>query len=544
MPLLSKIAGRTLRLPAPLTRAPSVERDVPITMDDGVVLLADRWTPGAASDRPAPTVLVRSPYGRRGAFGFLYGRLLAERGLQVLVQSIRGTFGSGGEFDPFDERADGLATLRWLRAQPWHEGPVGAIGPSYMGLVQWAIADELDALAPSVTASQFRGMAYGSGSLALDTTLSWLLVLQMQERRLGPLLVAHGLRRTLPSAFDHVPISELDERAFGAPVGYFREWLEELAPDSPYWTARDFSSTVGDVRAPVQLTGGWHDIFLPWMLEDFRALRAAGRPAQLIVGPWTHTSPGMTGVSLREGIGWLRAHLLGDRRMVRDTPVRIYVSGAGRRWVDLPAWPPPHARRHRLFLQPGGRLADAPPPGRDVAPSRYRYDPADPTPALGGPILLERRPVRDNRELEARPDVLTFTTEPLAADVEAIGPVEAEVHLRSSTGHVDVFVRVCDVQPDGASLNVCDALVRLTPEEPARDADGVAPVRFELWPTAHRFGAGHRIRVQVSSGAHPRYARNPGTGEDPARATRLVASEQEVLHDAAHPSAVTLSVVP
>ena len=533
--LLSEISGRLLRLSGAADRELVVERDLPVTMDDGVVLLADRYAPRGAER--APSVLVRSPYGRRGAFGFLFGRLVAERGLQTVVQSIRGTFGSGGRFDPFNERADGLATLRWLRAQPWHKGPVGTIGPSYMGIVQWAIADELDALAPSVTASQFRGMAYGGGSIALDTALSWLLVLQVQEQRLAPLLLAHGLRRTLPRVFDHVPIGELDERAFGSAVPYFREWTEQMSPDSPYWAERDFSSAVGAVRAPVQLVGGWYDIFLPWMVEDFRALRDAGRHPQLIIGPWTHTAAGMTGASLRHGIGWLRAHLLGDARMIGDAPVRVYVTGE-RRWRELSDWPPPDTAERTLHLAPG-RLTDAP---LASEPSRYRYDPADPTPALGGAMMLEQRPVRDNRPLEARADVLTFTGDPLAADLYALGPVHADIRLRSTRRDTDVFVRVCDVHPDGASLNVCDGLIRLTPDEPARDGDGIAAVRFELWPTAHRFRAGHRIRVQVASGAHPRYGRNPGTGEDPMRATRLVAADQEVFHDAERPSAVTLTV--
>ena len=530
--LLSEISGRLLRLPAPATRELLVERDLPAAMDDGVVLLADRLAP-PGTDR-APTVLVRSPYGRRGAFGFLFGRLVAERGLQVLVQSIRGTFGSGGRFDPFNERADGLATLRWLRSQPWHAGPVGTLGPSYMGIVQWAIADELDALAPSVTASQFRGMAYGGGSIALDTALSWMLVLEVQERRLAPLLLANGLRRNLPRVFEHVPIAELDERAFGSQVPYFREWTEQMSPDSPYWDERDFSSAVGDVRAPVQLVGGWYDIFLPWMVEDFHALRDAGRRPQLIIGPWTHTAAGMTGASLRHGVGWLRAHLLGDRGMVSDAPVSVYVTGE-RRWRELTDWPPPGTTERTFHLAPGARLSGAP---VDSEPSRYRYDPADPTPAVGGAMMLEQRPVRDNRPLEARADVLTFTSDPLDADLDALGPVHADIRLRSSRGDTDVFVRVCDVQPDGASLNVCDGLIRLTPDEPERDDDGIAAVRFELWPTAHRFHAGHRIRVQVSSGAHPRYARNPGTGEDPIHATRLVASDQEVFHD----SSVTLTI--
>jgi uncharacterized protein len=132
---------------------------------------------------------------------------------------------------------------------------------------------------------------------------------------------------------------------------------------------------------------------------------------------------------------------------------------------------------------------------------------------------------------------------PMQANVDLIGPVRADIRLRSSLDHTDVFVRVCDVHPDGTSLNVCDALVRLTPGAPPRDDDGVASVGFDLWPTAHRFGPGHRLRVQVSSGAHPRYARNPGTGESPVTATRLVAADQEVFHDPERPSSVTVSVV-
>jgi putative CocE/NonD family hydrolase len=540
VPFLSEIAGRVLRLPRPATREVEVSRDLPVIADDGAVLLADRYAPAGAGR--APTVLVRSPYGRSAAFGFLFGRLLAERGLQTVVQSIRGTFGSGGTFDPFNERADGLATLRWLRAQPWHEGPVGTIGPSYMGIVQWAIAPEVDAMAPSATASQFRGMAYGSGSIALDTALSWLLVLQVQERRLAPLLLAHGLRHTLPRAFGHMPIGDVDERAFGTEVPFFREWLEQLAPDSPYWAERDFSSRVGDLRIPVQFTGGWYDIFLPWMLEDFHALRAAGQRPQLIVGPWTHTSPGLLGVSLREGIAWLRAHLLGDARMVREAPVRAYVTGE-RRWRELDDWPPPGALERTFYLRARGGLSGAAPADSD-APTRFRYDPRDPTPSLGGATLLERQPVRDNRPLEARDDVVTFTSEALDEDVVALGPVHADIRFRSSRADTDVFVRVCDVQPDGASLNVCDALVRLTAGAPERDADGVAAVRFELWPAAHRFARGSRVRVQVASGAHPRYARNPGSDEDPPRATSLVTADQEVFHDAERASAVTLTVLP
>ena len=541
MTLLSEIAGRTMGLPAPRTRAVDVEHDLPAVMDDGVVLLADRYVPRDCG-RP-PVVLVRTPYGRRGAVGLIYGRLIAERGFQVVVQSVRGTFGSGGQFTPFDERADGLATLRWLEAQPWCEGPIGMIGSSYMGLVQWAVATDpaIGALAPAITASEFHSQAYAGGAISLDTALSWTLIIAAQERRAAPVRLVLGLRRKLPKLLDELPLGEIDSLLAGEELPFYREWFTQTAPDEPYWAARNYSADVGRVTAPVQLVGGWYDIFLPWLLADHASLQAAGRAPQLVIGPWAHTSTGLLNTSLREGLAWLRAHLLGDDRSLHRAPVRVWVGGEDR-WRELETWPPPQARPYALYLQPGGGLAPQAPPA-DAEPDRYRYDPRHPTPAVGGPVLLARQPVADNRALEARDDVLTYTTAPLEQDVEAIGPVSADIHFRSSLEHTDVFVRVCDVLPDGPSLNVCDALVRLQPGAPAAEADGSRRVHVDLWPTAYRFRAGHRIRVQVSSGAHPRYARNPGTGEDPATATRLLPADQEVLHDAAHPSSVTLAVV-
>ena len=524
MSLPSEVLGRTLRLPAPRTRDVVCEADLRVPADDGAVLLADRWVARDAGGLAQPTVLVRSPYGRRQLFGLLFGRLLAERGLQVVIQSVRGTFGSEGDFSPFDERADGLATLHWLRAQPWHQGGIGMIGPSYLGLVQWAVApeagDDLAALAIQVSASQFHGQTYAGGSLSLETAASWLVLVALQERRFAPLAMLRGLRR-LPAVLD-APLEELDARATGAEVKWFRAALESTQRSDPYWVARDFARGVAEVAAPVQLIGGWYDIFLPWMLEDFAALEAAGRTPQLVIGPWTHTAPGLLGTGLREGIAWLRAALLGDDRAVQRAPVRILVTGerSGGGWRDLATWPPPSLGERRLWLRAGRALADRPPEAEGS--DGYRYDPADPTPSLGGPVLLAREPVVDNRALESRPDVLTFDGPLLPATVEAIGPVRVELHVRASAPEVDLFARVCDVDDDGVSRNVCDALTRAAPGR----------VAFDLWPMAHRFAAGHRIRLQVSSGAYPRYARGPA------------AVDVEIVHGPEHPSALVLPAAP
>jgi uncharacterized protein len=554
--LASEILARQMRLPRPQTRDVVCRRDLRVPMDDDVVLLADRWVMREDADRPRPTVLVRSPYGRRQFVALLFGRLLAERGLQVVIQSVRGTFGSGGSFSPFDERADGLATLRWLRSQPWHAGPVGTLGPSYLGFVQWAIAadagEDLAAMSIHVSASQFHGQTYAGDSLSLESAASWLVIIAMQERRLAPLALGRALRG-LTGLLSELPLGELDARATGAPVPWFREAFASPGREESFWMRRDFSARVPEVTAPVQFIGGWYDILLPWMLEDFAALQAAGRAPTLLVGPWAHTSPGLAAAAERAGLAWMRAHLLGDRRLVRSSAVRVMVTGerSGGGWRDLACWPPEEAAPHSLYLRAGFALRDTPDAGAGGAARAeagpgdgYRYDPADPTPSLGGPILLSREPVVDNAPLEARDDVLVYTGPLLERTVEAIGDVWAEVWLRASSPHFDVFARVCDVDAAGVSRNVCDALVSVAPGRYERADDGAWHVRLRLWPMAHRFAAGHRIRLQVSSGAHPRYARNPGTGEPPAAVTAqtLRAVDIEVLRDSAHPSRLVLPV--
>ena len=283
---------------------------------------------------------------------------------------------------------------------------------------------------------------------------------------------------------------------------------------------------------PTSFVGGWYDYFLPYTLEEFQALTVAGVDTQLGVGPWPHASPAGLLAGFREGLAWLDLHLRGHDARRAVAPVRIDVMGAGGRRL-LPGWPPPATER-RWYLQAGGGLAEMPPAASE--PDRFRYDPGDPTPAVGGTSLSSNSGPRDNRALEVRADVLTYTTTPLQHDLEVIGAVRAQLHLTSNTEHFDVFVRLCDVQPSGRSTNVCDGVLRCGP--PANQ-----PIRVDLWPTAQRFARGHRLRLQVSGGAHPRFARNLGTGEPLATGTRLAASDRTVYHDPDRPSFLTLFTV-
>ncbi|HEY9241391.1 MAG TPA: CocE/NonD family hydrolase [Streptosporangiaceae bacterium] len=166
--------------------------------------------------------------------------------------------------------------------------------------------------------------------------------------------------------------------------------------------------------------------------------------------------------------------------------------------------------------------------------SSFRYDPADPTPSVGGQLVTGQAGAQDNRALEARPDVLVFTSGPLPADLEVIGPVSARLRVRASGPHFDLFARLCDVDGRGRSRNVCDGLIRHVPAA-GQDGPEYEMPEYEMTvpmsATAYRFRAGHRLRLQVSGGAHPRFARNTGTGEPPATATRLQPVQLEILHD-------------
>jgi len=523
---------RALALPPPRTRNLAVDRDIGVPMPDGVSLLADRWYPRDAGG-PLPTVLIRSPYGRRGMEGAMNARPLAERGFQVLLQSCRGTFGSGGVFAPMRcEREDGLATLEWLVKQPWAGGAVVLYGNSYLGYAQWAVADRLPpevvAMIPHVTESALTLDFLRADAFSLETPFGWGVMVAEQEGPRAFLRQRSQVRRT-QRALRALPLGQADVAATGRRSAYIQDILACDA-GSPRWAGIDHRHRVAAVTVPVSSVGGWYDIFLPGQVRDFAALQAAGRAARLTIGPWTHTSPGMLRVSVAEATGFGLALARGEPPPPR-APVRLFVMGE-EAWRDFGSWPPPGFPPRRLHLQPGGMLGGDPP--GESAPDRYCYDPADPTPAAGGPRLAGSAGPVDNADLEGRPDVLTYTTAPLGRAADVIGEVSAEIWFRSSLRYADVFVRLCDVHPDGRSANVCDGLVSLS------GADGLCCAAVRLWPTAYRFRPGHRIRVQVSSGAFPRYARNPGTGEPRATAATLRAATQEVYHDPARRSAILL----
>ncbi len=402
----------------------------------------------------------------------------------------------------------------------------------------------LQAMAVDVSASSFgRSVIYPSGVLALESMVSWVREVEFQE--CGPaekLRLRVGKKKALRTAYGGLPVSRADVEAVGHEVGFFQDWIAHELSDNGdqggdgWWDAIDFAPDLSGAP-PTSFVGGWYDIFLPWQIADYQAMREAGRVARLTVGPWTHVQPGGLSTMIRDGVEWFDSYLRGS---IAEAParVRVFVMGS-RRWVELPDWPPDSVKQ-TWYLQRDGGLSQRRPVAS--APDRYRYDPADPTPSVGGASIGIMAGKRDQRRRELRHDVVTYTSDPMAADLTVIGRLEATIHLRSSLENTDVFVRLCDASANGKSTNLSDGIFRLRPGKPETGTDGAKVVRVEMWPTAHTFRRGHRIRLQVSSGAFPLFARNTGTGEPLKSATTMRVAEQEILHDPDHPSAITLPV--
>lgn len=516
-PLSSRLLRATWRgLPEKRHEA-GWEPGLEVPAADGSPLVTDHYFPRAEGD--FPTLLIRSPYGRGLPWSPQYGLLFAEQGFHVILQSCRGTGGSGGAFHLWrNEAADGQATVSWLRGRPWFNGVLGTVGPSYLGYVQWALAldppPELRAMVVQMGLHDPYALFHTDGALRLENALAVGVGMTYQHRGMVPFLKATlRLRRRLRTVTTAQPLRGAHTAALGDDVPWLDDVMTHADAKHAYWHGASLEEAAERLRVPTALITGWHDALADQTFDQYDRLRLAGCGTSLLVGPWTHTSALQQGWPevFAESLAWLRAHLCADPAGLRTSAVRVHVGGEDA-WRDLDDWPPspavtpwyPTAEGHLTRLAPAGPLPL----------TTFRYDPADPTPSLGGPLLSPGAGPRDNGALEARSDVLTFTGPPLTEPVDVLGPVSARLSLSTDTGHADVFARLCDVDLAGRSVNVCDGLGRIR-----TTSDAPSQVTVPMSATAHRFAAGHRIRWQISAGAHPRYARNPGTGVPPADAT-------------------------
>ncbi|MFE7899440.1 CocE/NonD family hydrolase [Streptomyces sp. NPDC057424] len=553
-----------------------IEFDVPAEMRDGTVLRADVYRPGGAG--PWPVLLARLPYGKQTPMMtvLLDPLAAARRGFLVVIQDTRGRFASEGEWEPWTyEESDGYDTVRWAAGLPGSNGSVGMIGGSYFGNTQWMAAlskpPELKAIAPLITWSDPEdGLFSRGGAIELGITAPWSLLqgadTLMRRHRTDLDGLVNGITG-LVRDFDCLASGGYGELPAGRFPAFARHDLPEIGYErsrrEPEWAR---SCTVAgrhdEVDLPTFQLGGWYDIFSQGTLDNFAAMRRAGRSATLIMGPWTHTNwqhvvgdvnfgfsahseyMGMRGRVHDMQFGWFQRILSGgDGGAVEpDTgQVLLFVMGVNQ-WREEAEWPLTRAVDTDFHLRAGGRLTQQSPSTAEQ-PEEFAYDPVDPAPTTGGALLMTdefRAGPLDQTAVEAREDVLVFTTEPLAEDLEVTGRVRVVLFAATDGPSTDWVARLCDVDEDGVSRNVTDGIVRVRAATPGEAAEHVV----DLWSTSLVFRTGHRIRVQVTSSNFPRWDRNLNTGEPEETATTARVAHQQVFHDPARPSRIVLPVVP
>jgi len=575
----------------------AIEKMVMVPMRDGTCLAADIYRP--KSDGRFPAIVERTPYNREESV-ILRTRtpqFMAERGFAFVVQDVRGRFGSEGTWYPFvddgwGERQDGFDTVAWVAQQPWCSGKVATAGGSYAGQTQMLLAPTRP---PSLACCFIREAAsdlaeqwcFRGGAVEWAFNLDWM-------RRHGALALRRQLRlfeATIQSdaRFSHLPLASLPDMA--DPYRWLHDNLAER--DRPrFFKPFDFEAQYQRIDVPIYHLAGWFDIFLDGSLRNFMGIRKRGRSEQtrssqkLIIGPWTH-GPTVHDPAFARYVGdmdfgeqalldfnaemlrWYDHWLRGTATGILDEPrVRYFLMGANE-WRSADAWPPPGTRRQRWFFHAGpsgaaksindGRLSLDLPQGKNK-PDAYVYDPASPVATLGGNTLYsgkrrsgtgEENPdfsitagPRDQRPIE--PSCLTYTSEPLAADLDVVGKVWVTLFASSNCMDTDFVARLTDVSPDGRSILVADGILRaryrkgrfkprlLEPKEVYR-------FDIDLWPTAWRFAAGHRLRVAVTSSCFPRFDRNLNTGE--ALGSTMKIATNKVFHDAKRPSHIILPVL-
>jgi putative CocE/NonD family hydrolase len=585
-----RISGSTLGASAVL-----VERDVETPMRDGTVLRSDVWR--SADGRPAPVLLQRTPYGKSpGEISIVHAGIdplrAVEAGYAVVFQDTRGRFSSDGAFLPFaHEAADGEDTIAWLRAQQFANGRVGMYGGSYFGATQLLAAARrpagLAAIAPVVTASEYYdGWTYQGGAFQLGFVQLWTLL------GLAPAALERlpkGDRQRYQAILDELladpwtlyrrlPLDDLDGLEEVLP--FYRDWLAHDTRDA-WWRATAPNERYGDIAIPALHVGGWYDIFVAGTVENFSRLRREAATEQaragqrLLVGPWSHGNYGDTIGGLQFGIGavwgggdttalqlsWFDRHLR-DVPEPDGAPVELFLMGANR-WIAEDDWPVRGVADEHWFLHGGGHANTSrgdgtlsrETPTSDEPADEFVYDPRDPVPTHGGATFIPGYPVgfrtgaHDQREIETRPDVLVYTSDPLAEDIDVIGPVETTLHVASSAPDTDFTAKLVDVHPDGRAFIICDGILALRHRDGLDGAVLARPgepyeLRVALGPTAKRFRAGHRLRLEVSSSNFPRFARNPNNGTRPTvtRESDLTTARQQIFHDRARPSYLSLPV--
>ncbi|GAC1361215.1 MAG: CocE/NonD family hydrolase [Ktedonobacteraceae bacterium] len=542
-----------------------IQFDQRVPMRDDITLSADIYLPLGSPHVRRPVILERTPYMKAG-ISFEMVKYFVRHGYVFVAIDVRGRGDSDGEFLPyFNEGKDGYDAIEWCARQPWSDGNVGTLGASYGGRVQWLAAIErpphLRAMVVLVPPSDpFVETPTGTPG---PMHICWLHL--VSGRALQSMDVVDW-----GDVYKHLPIISMDDD-IGRRIPAWRKEVEHAQLDS-YWLPLCYQQHFEQVNVPVLHISGWYDdeqIGTPinYIGMTTRALTPGVREQQrLLMGPWGHA----TNASQRLGaidfgpqaVIDLRAEELNwyDRWLKRlpvehVPPVRIFVMGENN-WRDEEEWPLARTAWTLYYLHSAGhansRFGDGslstskPEAGQPV--DSYRYNPAEPVLFITDPTSSQIGGPDDYAALQERSDILVYTTEPLTTDIEVTGPIIVDLYASSSAPDTDFMAMLIDVWPNNFRQRLCDGMVRARfrngMDRPALIQPGhVYHYRIDCWNTSQLFRAGHRICLQITSSAFPKYDRNQNIGGPLGVSTELAIAEQHIYHDAEHPSAVVLPII-
>jgi predicted acyl esterase len=518
----------------PIIQPLFTKETVMVEMRDGIHLATDVYLPDGGSP-PHGAILIRTPYNKNGTSGGQY----ANNGWPTIVQDTRGRFQSEGIDTMFrDDHTDGYDTLEWIAQQNWSNGKVATIGGSATGIVQYLMAGTN----PPALSCQYIGAATPN----LYTTI--YPGGQFRKHMVETWLQGQGSSYVLPEIWAH----------------------ENYTMD--FWTNVSLEDNWNDVNVPAFHIGGWYDCFCQGLLDGFMGYQyqggsgAAGK-SKLVVGPWTHA---MFGQRLQGGLLYpenaqdtfsegywdeiLDQYILEVSDDFANRPtVYYYVMGdvtnpnaIGNFWRAGTSWPPSHVDDAWYFQEDNALSTTSP---GSPTPLTYTYNPNNPVPTKGGTNLdylgVTLAGPYDQRSVENRADVLTFTSDVLTEPYEATGRIMAKLYVSSDCPDTDFTVKLTDVYPDGRSMLICDGIIRMRDRNGCDHWEFMTPgnvyeANVDLWSTSYIWEAGHRIRVAISSSNYPRYLSNPNTADGIYQNTETVIAHNTLYFDAEHPSCIYL----
>jgi putative CocE/NonD family hydrolase len=562
-----------------------IERNIAMKTRDGVTLRADIYRP--AGDGAFPVLLQRTPYNKDSTAPL--ARRAASRGYLFVAQDVRGRYASEGEWYTFKhEIDDGYDAVEWAALLPHSNGKVGMVSGSYVGATQMLAAisrpPHLAGICPVVTASNYHeNWAYQGGAFEQWFNESWTTMLAQDtmnrtiQQEMNPMVGS----TVLP--LNRFPVFNIKTAQDGAGLThalapYFQDWLDHPTYDS-YWKQWSIEENYQKIDVPALTITAWYDIFQNGSLRNYLGLKAHGgteaarQGQRLVVAIGGHAGWGRTIGEVDFGpdavfdendptLDWYDYLFLGKQnQFAGDKPVRIFVMGENK-WRDEAAWPLERAKETRYYLHSAGKANSASGDGflflgvmefRAERRDSYVYDPANPVPTVGGPLCCDAAHLapgpRDQKEVEARPDVLVYSTPPLDRDTEVTGPVTLDLYASSSAVDTDFTAKLVDVWPNGFAQNLTEGILRARYRDSTDAAKPIVPgkvyeYKIDMWSTSNVFLKGHRIRLEVSSSNFPRFDRNLNTGKPASTESTFVKATNIVYHDAAHPSALVLPVVP